>query len=224
MAGLNIDLNKNISVGSLSRGKMPTKTTINLVPKKERYISTPKGKLTTIIAAVIILLLIFLLIVRPVMKLTKARAQVADLTTQLDQTNSQIAQLAGLEEEYAHYTYEDMTTEEMSRVSRVKVMRLVQEALIDGGVANSWSLSGNVMTLQVSGASLSQLNQIAAALEQEDIVERCVINSANKGGENVAVSFVIYLVKPVTDEPDTAVDVADTTTDAETAGEEANEQ
>ena len=89
--------------------------------------------------------------------------------------------------------------EEMNMVDRVQVMKLVQDALIKGGVAKAWTLSENMMTFDVTGASLSELNQIAAALEQEPIVERCVINTANKGGDdtaNVAVSFVIYLTQP----------------------------
>ena len=199
MAGLNINLDQEVSFGKMSRGKMPTKTSINLVPKKESYLSTKKGITTAAVGAVIVVLLAFLLIVRPLIGLANANAKVKDLTAQLDAVNSEIKENAATEEEYAHYTYEGMNSEEMSRVDRVQVMKLVQDALINGGVARSWSLSGNTMTFEVTGASLGELNQIAAGLEKEPIVERCVINNANKGSadsSNVAVSFVIYLVKP----------------------------
>ena len=199
MAGLNIDLNKEVSFGKMSRGKMPTKTTINLVPKKEKYLSTKKGITTAAVGAVIVFALAFLLIVRPIISLAQANARVEDLTAKLDSVNSQITANAEKEDEYAHYTYEGLTKEEMNMVDRVQVMKLVQDALIKGGVAKAWTLSENMMTFDVTGASLSELNQIAAALEQEPIVERCVINTANKGSNdsaNVAVSFVIYLTQP----------------------------
>lgn len=199
MAGLNIDLNKEVSFGKMSRGKMPTKTSINLVPKKESYLSTRKGITTAAVGAVIVFALAFLLIVRPIISLANANARVEDLTAKLDAVNSQIAANAEKEDEYAHYTYAGLTQEEMNMVDRVQVMKLVQDALIKGGVAKAWTLSENMMTFDVTGASLSELNQIAAALEQEPIVERCVINTANKGGDdtaNVAVSFVIYLTQP----------------------------
>lgn len=199
MAGLNIDLNKEISVGKVSRGKMPTKTTINLVPKKESVLSTRKGVTAIVLGSLLVVVLALVLIVRPIIGLMNANARVDALTAQLDEINSTIAANTAVEEEYAHYTYEGMTEEEMSRVDRVQIMKLVEDALISGGVAKAWALSGNIMTFEVSGASLAELNQIAAALENEPIVERCVINNANKGNSDttgVAVSFVIYLVKP----------------------------
>ena len=228
MAQLKLDLNKEVSIGSKSRGKMPTKTTINLVPKKERYLSTRKGITTVAVGTLLVIVLALLLIVRPVLGLVKANARVKDLTAQLDETNRLIEQNAATEEEYAHYTYEGMNSEEMSRVDRVRIMKLVQDALISGGVARSWDLSENIMTLEVSGASLAELNQIAAGLEQDPIVERCVIYTANKGGSNdssdVDVSFVIYLTKPSADDADTAATVSDTADTTDTTAEEGDEQ
>ena len=200
MAEFKLDLNKDVSVGKLSRGKMPTKTSINLVPKKESILSTRQGVTSVIIGTLLVIVLTALLIVRPIVGLVLANAKVNKLTEELDAVNAQIAQMAEVEEKYAHYTYEDMTPEEMGRVDRVQIMKLVKDSLIAGGVARSWTLSENVMTFEVSGASLSELNQIAAALENEAIVERCVIENANKGGSsdtsNVVVNFVIYLQKP----------------------------
>lgn len=199
MAGLSINLDKEVSFGKASRGKMPTKTSINLVPKKETLLSTRKGITTVALGAVIVILLALFLIGRPLMGLMNANAKVSELNAQLDEVNSAIIANADKEEEYAHYTYEGFSSDELSRVDRVQIMQLVQDALINGGVARAWTLTGNVMFFEVSGASLAELNQIAATLEQQPIVERCVINTANKGGSDsseVAVSFVIYLVNP----------------------------
>ena len=208
-----LDLNKEISFGSgKPRGKMPTKTSINLVPKKENPLATRTGRLAFVLSILIAVALIGYLVVRPLIILGQVNSKISSLQSQIDEANQTIRDLGYVEEEYAHYTTAGMTQEELVRADRVKVMQLVEDAVVHSGVVKSWSLSENIMTLQVSGASLAELNQIAAALEKEPIVERCVINTANKGTGtanqnqgNVAVSFIVYL----TDEETAAALVAE---------------
>ena len=192
MAG-NLDLNKEISLGGKPSGKRPTKTSINLVIKKERKISP----ILLIGSIVLALLLIFVLVVRPVIRLTAANARVDQLQTQLDEANKKIESIGDVEQEYAHYTTAGMTQEELERVDRVKVMKLVEDAVVNSGTVKSWSIVENTMELQVVGSSLSELNQIAAALEKEPLVERCVINTADRGQKTnlsgVDVTFIVYL-------------------------------
>ena len=201
MAGLKIDLNKDISFGGKNgkpRGKMPTKTSIKLVPQKESFLSKKSGIAKLAVGIVLALLLFVFFVIRPIVQLSTANAKIADLQSQLDAANKNIEKLGYIEEEYAHYTTEGMTAEELSRVDRTEVMDLVYKTVIKSGAVNSWSLSENRLSLQVTGASLEQLNQIAGRLEQEPIVDRCVINNANRGAGNneggrVAVTFLVYL-------------------------------
>ena len=205
MAGLNIDLNKEISFGSrdgkneIPLGKRPTKTSINLVPQKESFLSKKSNVVTLALIIVLAVLLFILLVVKPIFQLTAATSRVTSLQQQLDEANKSIDKLGSIEEEYAHYTTEGMTAEELSRVDRTQVMDMVYKTVIKSGIVNSWSLSENIVTLQVTGATLEQLNQIAGRLEQEDIVDRCVINNANRGTQvnnkegKVAVTFLVYL-------------------------------
>lgn len=177
---------------------MPTKTSINLVIKKEKFLSTRRGRMVLIAGIVIGCLLVALLIVRPIVTLTRANSNVAKLQSELDEANKSIESMNYIEEDYAHYTTEGLSAEELSRVNRVKVMKLVEDAVLHSGAVRGWSIEENVMSLEVSGASLAELNQIAAALEQEDLVERCVINTANRGSRGtdnsrVAVTFIVYL-------------------------------
>lgn len=200
-----LDLNKEISLGSLGggksggvpRGKIPTKTSINLVIKKESFFSSRKSLPVVIGLVLLTVVLIGVLFVRPLVMLASTNARVAELQTQLDEANKTIREMGNIEEEYAHYTTEGMTEEELTRVDRVKVMKAVEDAVVNSGTVNNWSLSGNVATLQVKGSSLSELNQIAAAIEKDPIVERCVIDNANKvtGNEGgpVTVTFSVYL-------------------------------
>ena len=197
-----IDFNKEISLGrgggnKISAANRPTKTSINLVPKKESIMSTRRGRSYVILGSILALLLVVALVVMPFIRLQSANARVASLQKQLEEANAAIKEMGGIEEEYAHYTTEGMTEEELTRVNRAKVMKLVEDAVVNSGVVDRWSISGNTMTLQVSGASLAELNQVAAALEDKDMVERCVINTADRGSRadtgNVEATFVVYL-------------------------------
>lgn len=195
MAKLDLSLNKDISLGSKPRGKMPTKTSINLVVKKES-----KVNLTMMILVIILaLLLLVLLVVKPIVSLTTETARVTQLNDELSEANTIIASYGDVEKEYAHYTTAGMTAEELERIDRVTVMKLVEDSVVNSGAVKSWSISGNNMVLQVHGANLAELNHIAAALEKEPIVERCVINTANKAykkdASGVTVSFVVYLTQ-----------------------------
>ena len=215
MAG-KLDLNKEISLGGQSRGKRPTKTSINLVIKKERKIS-----LFMLIGIIVLtLLLIILLVVRPVVRLTAANARVSQLQSQVDEAAKTIESYGDVEKEYAHYTTAGMTQEELNRADRVKVMKLVEDAVVNSGAVKKWSLEENIITLDVKGSSLAELNQIASALENESLVERCVINNANRGGGDtggpVEVTFTVYLKSGESAQVDA--------TDAGNSGEEVQDQ
>ncbi|MBR0380762.1 MAG: hypothetical protein IJH62_09480 [Mogibacterium sp.] len=196
-----LDLNKEISLGGSSgkipRNKVPTKTSINLVPQKESFLKSKDGLRKLILCMILAILLLVFFVIMPLVRLSSANARIKDLRAQLDEANQTIESHGNIEEEYAHYTTDGMTAEELSRVDRDKVMRLVEKSVVSSGAVNGWEITGNVMTLNVSGSSLAELNQIAAALEKESLVDRCVINTADKGSTKdngmVAVSFIVYL-------------------------------
>ena len=161
--------------------------------------------LAGIIVLLIILALLFLVlckffVIDRLVEVSEGTDRINAMHAELDKANQQISDLSDLEDDYAHYTTNGMTKEELSRVDRVKAMKLVDKAFTGGVKADSWNLTGNVMTLQVSGPSLSRLNKLAEDLEENSIVERCVISTANKGLDskgNVVVSFTIYLQQSI---------------------------
>ena len=78
------------------------------------------------------------------------------------------------------------------------------------------------MTLQMTGSSLKELNRLSQILEQEPIVDQCVITTADRSEKNdvrtdVAATFTIYLQRADTE---TAADqaAAPETAAAETEG------
>ena len=227
-----LDLKKDISFGKgMPKSKIPTKTSINLVGVRDGANAAKKSATTIIVISVIAALLIGVFVLWPVFRLASANAKVSQMRSELDAINAVLNSKKDIEEEYAHYTYDNMTEEEMTRVDRVQVMKLVEDSLAGNGNAKSWTVSGNIMTLQVTGSSLSALNQIAAKMEQSPIVDRCVINTANKGTGSdgtVSATFSVYLTQAdesgevvMQEEPETTEETANDTA-AET--EEGQEQ
>lgn len=204
MAKNGINLDQEISFGKKSSGKMPSKTSINLVVKKESALKTKKGITWTILGVLAVMLLAGLLIVRPVLGLISANAEVDRLNDELAQAEKQIKANSEIEKDYAHYTLEGLNDEELARVDRVDVMKLVDTVNKNGGKVTGFEVSENIMVIKEGGSTLADLNNIAQTLEQQSIVERCVINSADKGKDNsasgVEASFIIYLTKGDTGE------------------------
>ena len=73
--------------------------------------------------------------------------------------------------------------------------------------ARAWSVSGNILTVEVTGSSLEQMNQLARQMEQDPIVDSCTITTANKDskvqaktGDIVLAKLIVYLRQPPEEE------------------------
>ena len=68
-------------------------------------------------------------------------------------------------------------------------------------VASTWSISGNVLTLDVVGNSLETLNAVAQELQQSPLVDTCTVSTANKSDRRelwnrVSGRLIVYLKQP----------------------------
>lgn len=73
----------------------------------------------------------------------------------------------------------------------------------------SWSVSENVLTVEVTGKSLESLNQLAREIEESPMVDSCTLSTANKNAQSrkltgldsgVRGKFVVYLIQPPEEE------------------------
>ena len=70
---------------------------------------------------------------------------------------------------------------------------------------SSWSVSGNLMTMDVTGNTLRTLNNLARTIETDPIVDSCTIVTAKKDklleiGGVVDARFTVYLQQPPAEE------------------------
>ena len=94
---------------------------------------------------------------------------------------------------------------------RARLDLLEQLVPVPEYIVNRWSLTDNLLTLEVNGQTLERLNELRRQIEKSPIVDSCAIMTANKDArrnaqEGVWARFIVYLQRP--DGELTAEDVA----------------
>ena len=190
--------------GKKRRGRIPTKKEINLAVVGEKHING--------LIALPAILLIFLaaamfskfLVYDRLMEVSAAQAEVKSLQRQLDAGYEELADYQELADLYAHYTDSGMTREEQERIGRVEVLSLLDRVVLPQAGIDSLSISGNQMTLTMTGSTLQEINLLVQSLEADPVVNFCAVNTAvsnenDKGDtiidENTIVTarVVVYL-------------------------------
>ena len=171
---------KNKKAGARKRrGQMPTKRTINLANLGDKPMRV--GIVIPAILLILVLAAVFskFLVIDRMAEVDAAQRVVNELQQKLDAGYEELADFDDLSELYAHYTYSGFTNEELNRADRVEVLKLIRNSVIPWAEVSSWSLTGNELTINMSGESLQQINLIVQQLEAQDLVDFCTVNTAN---------------------------------------------
>ncbi len=214
-----LTLGKGSKGKDLRRGRMPTKTSINLV-----QIDKKKPKFTIAIPAIILIAIGAMafskfLVIDRFAERDAAVAEVVKLRNQVDDLNDALKQYADVEDIYAHYTKQSMTAEELSRVDRVKILELIASVLKEGAGATTWNVTANILTIEFAESTLAEQNELAKKIEKSPIVDSCIIKRANKDNkkedqnEVVKASFTVYLKEPDEEEEEEEENSSETSAD-----------
>lgn len=157
-------------------------------------------------------------------QMSEAQSAVSQMQQQVDDITAYIDSFGDLQETYAHYTYQGLTGDELSFLNRPEVLKLMTDIIFPKVMVSSWSVSGNQLSLPVTGENLSDINSLVQELEQEPIVDYCNVMTAVTDGnteaeaaaDKVTGQIVIYLLDPLTvQEQDGSTDVNEAGTAAE---------
>ena len=171
---------KSKKAGGLKRRRqMPVKRTINLATQGEKKMNVGLAIPSIVLIVVIAAVFSKFLVIDRFAEVTAAQKVVFDLQTRLDQGYAELADFDDLSELYAHYTYSGFTAEELNRTDRVDILNLIRNMVLPYAEVNSWSVTGNQLTINMTGESLQQINLIVQQLEQQDLVDFCTVNTAN---------------------------------------------
>ena len=185
-------------------GRMPSKRSINLAAVNEK----PGGWLITFlfVGAVLVgaVILIRTTVADRMHTLSEVRQEIALLEAQLQEGSVRVEDYDRLSEVYAHYTWSGLTAEEAARPDYAAAMDLLYRVILSRMTLDSWTLSGNELTLSINGGTLDEINQIAEELNADEVVNYCSVTAAALSSvttsserpldqEMVTANMVIYL-------------------------------
>ena len=171
-------LGRSAKPQKLTKSNAPVKRSLNLAHAGEKKSRIGIGLIVTVLLIIGAATLSKFAIVDRLMEVDQARAEVAAVQRKIDEGNREIDAFGELADKYAHYTYSGMTETELSRADRVKVLDMLNRLVLPHNYVESWTLSDNVLTLNISGNTLQELNLVTQLLEKDELVDYCTVTTA----------------------------------------------
>ena len=194
---------------ALGRTAHAPKKQINLAlagqKKKHYFVAIPAIGVIVVVAGVIGKVAV----ADRLVKMSEAQSAASELQKQVDDITAYIDSFGDLQETYAHYTYQGLNADEFSYLNRPEVLQLMKNVIFPKVTVSSWSVSGNQLTLPVTGENLSDINSLVQELEQVPIVDYCNVmtavtdsNSTDENGnpvssDTVTGQIIVYLLDPL---------------------------
>ena len=110
--------------------------------------------------------------------MSKAEGADAQARAELSAAYEKYDSFTDVDDKFAHYTYSGMTEEELNRADRVAVVELIDRAITRDENETSWTLSGNQLTVSVSGSTLQEISELVQELEKEPLVSYVTVTTA----------------------------------------------
>ena len=192
-------LTKNSSSTNLTKGRAPTKNSINLAKADEKKVNLKVA--IPVLIGILIAAALFskFLVIDRFEKVTKAQSEATALQKQVDDLYAEIAGYGELAELYAHYTYANMTEEELGRVDRILVIDMLRKKVMDKLTVSAWQVANDQLTVTVTGESLEKIDLVfRSLLEDEPIVDYYMVNSAETGTSKTVYEENGYVTAIVT--------------------------
>ena len=185
----------------ISGRKVPVKRSINLVGVGAKPIRVSVAIPLIILIVLVAAAISKFAVIDRYAKVNAAQAEVAQLRSEVAAGYARIDSFGELTETFAHYTFSGMTTEELQRVDRADIVELIQRYVIAQAKLGSWSVSGNTLTLSLTGSTLEEVNVIAQQLNADDMVDFCTVRTASTtdaySGDtydtDVTAQIIVYL-------------------------------
>ena len=174
---------------------VPAKKTMNFVHHQSSF---SLKKVLPIILVIVIVGAIFakLGFIDPLAKKTAAYNELTLKQEQLAAINTKLAGYNELANEYGRYSYGWMNETEVSMVSRMDVLRLVEEEIASKAYIDNLAVNNNVLTLNIHGITLEQASAMVKSLEERGLVESAAVyNAVAEDAEEAEIFMSIILTK-----------------------------
>lgn len=164
------------------KAKGPAKRNINFA-----HIGEKKTKWILAVPGIIIIVLLAALFSKVAIydrysELSALNRERDDYATQQALLQAEIDSYGDVETEYAHYTYESFDYEtELSLLDRNTILSIVNDEIMRNADIVSWTLTGNVLRLTLTGITLDEVSKLSNNLKELDEVSYCMISTAQTG-------------------------------------------
>ena len=175
--------------------QMPSKKTMNFARRQSNF--NPKKVIPIILVILIVAaVLVKFGIMDPLDKKSAAYSELSHKQVQLAALNAKLADYDELEQEYGRYSYGWMNETEVSLVSRIDALNLVEKQIANKAVIKNMAVNNNVLTLNIKGITLKEASDMVAKLEMNDLVESAAVyNATAEAAEEAEIFMSIILTK-----------------------------
>lgn len=192
---------KTKAAKKVSGKKMVTtaKVTMNFARHKSEFNPVKVG---VIALAIILVTLLFtkFAILDPLQQKTDALAELSAKQDQMAVINAKLAGWDELQALYGRYSYGWMTENETNLVERMDIVRLLETKILPRARIEDFTISGNVLTVNLEGITLKQTSSLVTTLEADPLVTSATVYKAsNDDAEIKEVNMVVILAKEVTE-------------------------
>ena len=174
---------------------VPSKKTMNFVHHQSSF--NPK-KVIPVVLVVLIVAAVFVKfgVLDPLDKKTAALNELALKQEQLAAVNTKLTGYEELEKEYGRYSYGWMNETEVSMVSRMDVLALIEAKVAPKASIENIAVNNNVLTMNIYGITLEQASAMVKSLEESDLVESAALyNAVAEDGETAKIFMSVILTK-----------------------------
>lgn len=169
--------------GKKSEDVYPSKTTLNLAQKEENSLLSKRTLALWGIAAAVLFVVLVTAIVNPLLDRREARQELSATQEQADALTEKMRDYDEVESRYACYATNWMSDEERALVDREDLFSMVNDVLMDEGDVLAYTITDNLLTVQLSGLSLEDVSRLVDTLYKLDNVENVSLYTADKEEE-----------------------------------------
>ena len=159
----------------------------HVIPSKKQInfadIGKTEMKLSVLIPGIILIiagasLLSKFLVVDRIMEVSALQSEVSTLRSQIDEEQAVIDSMQDVAIKFAHYTWSDMTDEERNLADRMEAVKLIDKYVRSEAEVGSYTISGNEISLPITGVTFREIGHIVSALESDPLVNHCEVVAA----------------------------------------------
>ena len=178
---------------------VPTKQTINFIYQKKQ-IKPGRLAVLLVLAAIALLAIGKFGFLDQEMQRSDARNAVIEKQAELALINAKLADYDALAEQYGRYSYGWMSEAETSLVNRTEILELLDKEVLSVAQVEDFAINENILTMNISGATLARASQIVKNLENSPLVKTASVYSASSDYGQAAEIFMSVVLEKEAEE------------------------